>query len=59
MRKLGIADMLLPPCMVLQLAHHQVFSCYSVAKPDSHTKSDSLASQDQNALAEINVSGKV
>ena len=38
-----IANMLLPPCMV-QLAHHQLISYYSVTKPDSHTKSDSLAS---------------
>ena len=53
-----IANMLLPPCMV-QLAHHQVISYYSVTKPDSHTRSDSLASQNQNAIAKICVSGGI
>ena len=35
----GIAYML--PCMVLQLAHHQVLCYCSLAKPDSHTKTKS------------------
>ena len=47
---------------LLQLAHHKVLSYCTLAKPDSHTKSKSLALQDhsygtplmtKNAMAEI------
>ena len=60
--------MLLYPSMVLLLAHHQMLCYCSLAKPDSHMKSKSLALQDysygsvfrdKNMMAEISARSSV
>ena len=61
MSKYGIAHHMLPS-MVLLLAYHQVLCYYSLAKLDSHMKSNNLVSRDysygiafvdKNVMAEI------
>ena len=50
MSKTGMAHMLLYPGMVRLLAYHQVLCYCSLAKPNCHSKSKNLASQDYTVV---------